>query len=404
MFSFPFFVAKRYLFAKKTHNAINIVSGVSVMAIAVVTAALICVLSVMNGFEDVITKNFSRFDPQLRIKSTQGKSFLLPAATLDKIQQLSSIQNAIPTIEEVALIRYREKQMPALIKGVMPDFEQITAIDSVIVDGKFQVFDGAFERCVLGRGLANQIGIGAHFIDPIRVYSPKRKGRVNMLRPDKNFIRQTTFIAGIFCLDQQQYDMSYMLVSLDFARSLFDFEADEMTALEVQLTPSANIKTAKKELQTILGNDFEILDRYEQQADFFRIVKMEKVLTALLLFFILLIAGFNAISSLSMLILEKKEDIKTLFYLGANQSVIHRIFLYEGWLISILGAVIGTVLGLVVCGLQQHFGLLKLGSGVEYVLSAYPVSVQFFDVVIIFCVVLLMGYFCAYIPAKKVRV
>ena len=404
MFSFPFFVAKRYLFAKKTHNAINIVSSVSVMAIAVVTAALICVLSVMNGFEDVITKNFSRFDPQLRIKSTQGKSFLLPAATLDKIQQLSSIQNAIPTIEEVALIRYREKQMPALIKGVMPDFEQITAIDSVIVDGKFQVFDGAFERCVLGRGLANQIGIGAHFIDPIRVYSPKRKGRVNMLRPDKNFIRQTTFIAGIFCLDQQQYDMSYMLVSLDFARSLFDFEADEMTALEVQLTPSANIKTAKKDLQTILGNDFEILDRYEQQADFFRIVKMEKVLTALLLFFILLIAGFNAISSLSMLILEKKEDIKTLFYLGANQSLIHRIFLYEGWLISILGAVIGTVLGLVVCGLQQHFGLLKLGSGVEYVLSAYPVSVQFFDVVIIFCVVLLMGYFCAYIPAKKVRV
>ena len=404
MFSFPFFVAKRYLFAKKTHNAINIVSGVSVMAIAVVTAALICVLSVMNGFEDVITKNFSRFDPQLRIKSTQGKSFLLPTATLDKIQQLSSIQNAIPTIEEVALIRYREKQMPALIKGVKPDFEQITAIDSVIVDGKFQVFDGAFERCVLGRGLANQIGIGAHFIDPIRVYSPKRKGRVNMLRPDKNFIRQTTFIAGIFCLDQQQYDMSYMLVSLDFARSLFDFEADEMTALEVQLTPSANIKTAKKDLQTILGNDFDILDRYEQQADFFRIVKMEKVLTALLLFFILLIAGFNAISSLSMLILEKKEDIKTLFYLGANQSLIHRIFLYEGWLISILGAVIGTVLGLVVCGLQQHFGLLKLGSGVEYVLSAYPVSVQFFDVVIIFCVVLLMGYFCAYIPAKKVKV
>ena len=404
MFSFPFFVAKRYLFAKKTHNAINIVSGVSVMAIAVVTAALICVLSVMNGFEDVITKNFSRFDPQLRIKSTQGKSFSLPTATLDKIRQLSSIQNAIPTIEEVALIRYREKQMPALIKGVKPDFEQITAIDSVIVDGKFQVFDGAFERCVLGRGLANQIGIGAHFIDPIRVYSPKRKGRVNMLRPDKNFIRQTTFIAGIFCLDQQQYDMSYMLVSLDFARSLFDFEADEMTALEVQLTPSANIKTAKKDLQTILGNDFDILDRYEQQADFFRIVKMEKVLTALLLFFILLIAGFNAISSLSMLILEKKEDIKTLFYLGANQSLIHRIFLYEGWLISILGAVIGTVLGLVICGLQQHFGLLKLGSGVEYVLSAYPVSVQFFDVMIIFCVVLLMGYFCAYIPAKKVKV
>ena len=195
-----------------------------------------------------------------------------------------------------------------------------------------------------------------------------------------------------------------MLVSLDFARSLFDFEADEMTALEVQLTPSANIKTSKKELQTILGNDFEILDRYEQQADFFRIVKMEKVLTALLLFFILLIAGFNAISSLSMLILEKKEDIKTLFYLGANQSLIHRIFLYEGWLISILGAVIGTVLGLVICGLQQHFGLLKLGSGVEYVLSAYPVSVQFFDVMIIFCVVLLMGYFCAYIPAKKVKV
>lgn len=397
-------IALRYLVAKKKQNAINIVSGVSCMAVAVVTAAMICVLSVMNGFADKIEAMFSQFDPELRIVPASGKMLVLSDSLLSVLQEPGDISIVAPTVEETALVEFRGKQVPAVLKGVDTTFRELTHIDQIIFDGDYAVWDGAFERCVMGLGLANTLGIGARFISPIHLYTPKRVGRVNMLRPDENFHQAGLFIAGIFAVNQAKYDDRYMLISLPLARELFEYADNEATAIEVRLAEEASLKQTQKRLRAALGKDYIILNRYEQQEDFFRIQMVEKWLTALLLVFILLIATLNSISSLSMLILDKKEDIRILNTMGADEQMIRRIFLIEGWLISAFGALIGTVLGLVVCGIQEHWGILRLGNGADYVLSSYPVHVLPADILLVVAVVLVLGLAAAWIPAHKIKV
>ena len=395
-------IAWRYLFSKKGHNAINIVSGVSAAAVAVVTAAMVCVMSVMNGFGTMVEQLFSQFDPDIRIEAVSGKSFRLSEETQETLAQLPSVAMLSRSIEETALVYYDDKQMPVQLRGVDTAFAQLTHIDNIITDGKYMVFDGAFERAVLGQGLAWQLGINAHFVQAMHVYAPKRTGRVNMLRPDESFNHETCFIAGTFAVQQTQYDDALMIVSIELARRLLDFGDDEVSALLVQTKDGVSVRQAKRELQHVLGSRYRILDRYEQQADFFRILRIEKLLTGLLLAFILLIATFNIIGALSMLIIDKQRDIKILSDLGADGKMIRRIFLYEGWLISALGAAAGLVTGLAICLIQEHFGILKLGSGTEYVVSAYPVAVQGADILIIAAVVLLLGAVAAYIPTMGV--
>lgn len=395
-------IAWRYLFSKKGHNAINIVSGVSAAAVAVVTAAMVCVMSVMNGFGTMVEQLFSQFDPDIRIEAVSGKSFRLSEETQETLAQLPSVAMLSRSIEETALVYYDDKQMPVQLRGVDTAFAQLTHIDNIITDGKYMVFDGAFERAVLGQGLAWQLGINAHFVQAMHVYAPKRTGRVNMLRPDESFNHETCFIAGTFAVQQTQYDDALMIVSIELARRLLDFGDDEVSALLVQTKDGVSVRQAKRELQHVLGSQYQILDRYEQQADFFRILRIEKLLTGLLLAFILLIATFNIIGALSMLIIDKQRDIKILSDLGADGKMIRRIFLYEGWLISALGAAAGLATGLVICLIQEHFGILKLGSGTEYVVSAYPVAVQGIDILIIAAVVLLLGAVAAYIPTMGV--
>ena len=395
-------IAWRYLFSKKSHNAINIVSGVSAAGVMVATAALICVLSVMNGFSSVVEQMFSQFDPELRIEAREGKFFRLDSPAMQTVREMEAVRIFSPTVEETALVQYEDHQVAAQLKGVSDQFQALTHIDSIIHDGFFSVYDGAFERCVLGRGLAARIGINPHFVGGMKVYAPKRKGRVNLMRPDQSLNKASTFIAGTFAVDQVQYDDCLMIVSLQFARSLFDYSEDEATAVEIALTDKANLKKTKKQIREVLGPDYVVLDRYEQQADFFRISKIEKVLTLLLLAFILLIATFNIIGSLSMLMIDKQADSQTLGNLGATPEMLRRIFLYEGWLISALGAAIGLVLGLLICLLQEHFGLLKLGNGTDYVLSAYPVEVQAPDLLLVAAIVLAIGYLSAYIPTRQI--
>jgi len=397
-------IAWRYIFSKKSHNAINIVSGVSAAAVGVVTAAMVCVLSVMNGFGTLIENMFSQFDPELRITATQGKCFSIENDSIREVLVLPDIAAFSQVVEETALIRYKDHQVPAHLMGVDDNFPAITGIDSIISDGYYSVFDGAFERAVLGRGLAAQVGINAHFVGGLRIYAPKRNGRVNMLRPDESFNEASTFIAGTFAVNQVKYDDSYMLISLPLAQQLFEYDSLTVTALHLQLTQSTSVKQAKRRIQHILGADFMVQDRYEQQADFFRILKVEKLLTILLLAFIMLIASFNIISSLSMLIIDKKEDIQILRNLGADNTLIRRIFLYEGWLTSSLGAIFGLIIGLAVCLVQEHFGLLKLGSGTEYIISSYPVQVQAIDIVVIGLTVLLLGFVSAWYPVRKLRI
>ena len=397
-------IAWRYIFSKKSHNAINIVSGVSAAAVGVVTAAMVCVLSVMNGFGSLIETMFSQFDPQLRITATTGKSFSITDESIQSVIALPFVELVSQTIEETALIRYQEHQLPAHLMGVDDNFRQLTSIDSIITDGKYSVYDGAFERAVLGRGLAGQIGINAHFVGGIHIYAPKRTERVNLMRPDQSFNEATVFISSTFAVNQVKYDDAYMLISLPLARELFDYDSVTVTALNLQLSPSISTKRAKKQIQHLLAEKYVVQDRYEQQADFFRILKIEKLLTVLLMTFILLIACFNIISSLSMLIIDKKADIRILSNLGVDQTTIRKIFLFEGWLICSLGAAIGLVVGLFLSLIQEHFGLIKLGNGTEYVISSYPVEVQAVDILIVAVVVLLLGLISAWYPVRKLRI
>lgn len=395
-------IAWRYLFSKKQFNAIHIITRISAIAVGVVTAAMICVLSVMNGFGTMVEQMFSQFDPDLRITAKTGKSFYLSQQQRDSILALPEVTLISESIEETALVYFDEKQMPVQLMGVDSNFASLTEINNIIIDGHYEVFDGAFDRAVLGQILAWKIGIGARFIDGIQVYAPKRHSKVNMLRPDANFNRETCFIAGTFAVNQQKYDENFMLVDIDFTRRLLDYDSTEITALMV--ATNSSIKQAKHAIKKVIGEGYNIHDRYEQQADFFRILRVEKLLTGLLLMFILLIATFNGIGSLSMLIIDKKADIRTLSHLGASEQLIRKIFLLEGLLVNLLGAIGGIVIGLTICLLQEHFGLLKLGNGSEYIISAYPVAVQVWDIVLVIGIVFVLSLLSVWIPTRNITI
>ena len=396
-----FHIAWRYLFAKKQFNAIHIITTISSIAVGVVTAAMICVMSVMNGFGTMVEQMFSQFDPDIRITAQNGKSFHLSPETKDQLLALPEVNILSESIEETALIYFEDKQTPVQLMGVDSMFDSLTDIDNIITDGHFEVYDGAFDRAVLGQLLAWKIGIGARFIHGIQVYAPKRNSKVNMLRPDANFNTETCFIAGIFAVNQQKYDENTMIVDIDFTRRLLEYDSTEMTALMV--STQGNIKQAKRAIAQVMGEGYNIHNRYEQQKDFFRILRVEKLLTSLLLAFILLIATFNGIGALSMLIIDKKNDIRILSHLGANEQLIKRIFLFEGWLVNAIGAIGGVVVGLTICLLQEHFGLLKLGNGVEYVISAYPVAVQGLDILLVIGIVWILSLISVWIPVRRIK-
>ena len=396
-------IAWRYLFAKKQFNAIHIITAISSEAVGVVTAAMVCVLSVMNGFGVMVEQLFSQFDPDLRITTQKGKSFSISEKKKDELLGLPSVDLLSESITETALVYFEDKQMPVQLQGVDAEFDELTGIEQIITDGHYEVYDGAFDRAVLGQGLAWKLGIGARFVSGIEVYAPKREGKVNMLRPDANFNRETCFIAGTFAVNQQKYDDNLMLVDIDLTRRLLDYDSTEVTALQVAVAEGYSVKQAKKEIVNVLGEGYAVQDRYEQQEDFFRILRVEKLLTTLLLVFILLIATFNCIGSLSMLIIDKQQDIRTLSHLGASEKMIRRVFVLEGWMVNALGALGGLVVGLLVCLLQEHLGLLKLGNGAEYVIEAYPVAVQGWDIVMVIVVVLALGAISSWIPARRIK-
>lgn len=391
------------MFAKKQFNAIHIITAISSAAVGVVTAAMVCVLSVMNGFGVMVEQLFSQFDPELRITAQAGKSFSISEEKREQLLGLPCVDLLSETISETALVYFEGKQMPVQLMGVDAAFDDLTGIANIITDGHYEVYDGAFDRAVLGQGLAWKLGIGARFVSGIELYAPKREGKVNMLRPDVNFNRETCFIAGTFAVNQQKYDDNYMLVDIDLTRRLLDYDSTEVTALQVAVAEDYSIKKAKREIAAVLGEGYVVQDRYEQQEDFFRILRVEKLLTTLLLVFILLIATFNGIGSLSMLIIDKQADIRTLSHLGASDSMIRKVFMLEGWMVNALGALSGLVVGLVVCLLQEHLGLLKLGNGTEYILEAYPVAVQGWDIVLVIVVVLVLGAISSWIPVRRIR-
>lgn len=398
----PFYIARRYLFSKKRHNAINIISGISACGVALATLALVCTLSVFNGFQDMVAEFFTAFDPELKISIREGKVFDPHESRIQQVRTLPEIDIWTETLEENAMVQYKDRQAMAVIKGVEDNFEQLTSIDSLLYGtGDFILKDSVVDYGVLGVELISELGTGIQFVDPLQVYAPKRNVRVNIANPTAAFNRDYLFSPGVvFVVNQQKYDSRYILTSLSFARRLFNYDT-EVSAIELKLKPGSNVNAVQKKMKSLLGDRFVMQNRYEQQADVFRIMEIEKFISYLFLTFILAIACFNVIGSLCMLILDKREDVNTLRNLGADDRLIARIFLFEGRLISVFGALIGIVLGLLLCFLQQHFGLISLGGGNgSFVVDAYPVSVHFTDVVLVFVTVIAVGFLSVWYPVR----
>lgn len=399
----PLHIARRYLFAKKSHNAINIISLISVIGIIVATAAIVCILSVFNGFTDVATRTFSDFDPELRIVPVNGKVFDPTVPHIQRIKDMDAIEIISESLEENAMAKYGERQEPILMKGVTPQFEKLSNLDSIIVDGSFMLREGDTDYGIIGGGLAMLLGTRAGFVDPVELYVPKRDSRYNLANFTSAFSLSEVYISGVFFLGQEKYDNQILIVPIEKMRELLNYE-NEVTSLDLKVKAGYNINDVKDEISAAIGEEYVVKNRFEQQSEVYRMVNIEKWVTFLIFSIVLTIALFNILGSLSMLIIEKADDVQILKNMGASNSMITRIFLYEGWMITFMGAVAGLVLGLVVCWLQSHYGLIKLGTVPgEFITDAYPVVVEISDLLVVFLAVNVIGFLAVLYPVNNLR-
>ena len=396
--NFSFYIARRYLFSKKSHNAINIISLMVACAVTVAVMASVCALSVFNGFESLVSNMFSTFDPELKITAAKGKVFDPNDDLFTEIKILPEVEIVLESLEDNALVEYERRQVPVVLKGVCDGFTKMSDFESILVDGEIKLQDGVNNYALLGAMLAMNLGINARFVYPMQLFVPRRNAPVNLANIASSYNREYVYIAGFFRVDQPIYDENYMLVPIALARELFDYET-EVSALELKLREGSNVKQVRNKIRKIIGADYLVQDRYEQQEDSFKMMQIEKWVTFLVLCFILLIAVFNVIASLSMLIVEKKEDVRTMRNLGADSRLISKVFLFEGWMIVTLGVLSGIVLGVLLCLAQHHYGWLKLGAG-DFVVNAYPVVVSLVDVLIIAFVTLGIGFVTVLYPVR----
>lgn len=400
--NFPFYIARRYLFSKKSTNAINVISMISMVGIAVATTALVIVLSVFNGFHDLVASFFTQFDPQLKVVPIEGKTVAADDPILTAIRNLPEVDVATETVEDQALAIYADRQAMVVVKGVDDNFTELTHINEIVYgEGEFQLHAADLEYGTLGIRLAQDLGLGARFGDFLRLYAPQRDGQLDMSNPQDGFVVDSLISPGVvFSTRQGKYDKSYLIAPIAFARRLF-FQQGMVSALELRLKAGCSIDDVKKEMRKLANGKFQVLDRFEQQADTFRIMQIEKFIAYIFLTFILVVACFNIISSLSMLMIDKKNDVVTLHNLGATNRQITSIFLFEGRLIAAIGAVIGVAVGLLLCWLQQEFGLVGMGGAAGmFIINAYPVSVHYSDVLLILITVLAVSWMAVWYPVR----
>lgn len=405
--NFPFFIARRYVFSKKSTNAINVISAISVVGVAVGTMALVIVLSVFNGFHDLVASFFTNFDPQIELVPTQGKTAPADDPLLDQIRKMPEVSVHTDVLEDQGLAVYGDRQQMVTVMGVDDNFTQLTNIGDILYgDGEFSLQAANLFYAIPGIRLAQDMGLGARFEGYLKLYAPVRRGQITDLEdPSDGFVVDSLISPGVvFAVNQAKYDRDRVICSIGFARRLFDQDG-MLSSLQIRLKPGSDLSAVKKQMRKIVGSKYKVLDRFEQQSDTFNIMQIEKVLAYVFLTFILMVACFNIISSLSMLIIDKKADAATLRNLGATDKQIRSIFLFEGRIISAIGAVVGILLGLLLCWLQQEFGLVHMGdSAGSFVVNAYPVSVHYDDVAIVFVTVLLIGWAAAWIPTRKLKV
>lgn len=400
--NFPFHIAARYLLSKKSHHAINIISGVSVCGVAIATAALVCILSVFNGFQDMVAGLFTSFDPQLKVVPVKGKFMKANTKELQALRTDPDVAVLSETLEDHALLMINNRQVMAIIKGGEDSFEELTNINRILIgDGVFELHVDVIDYGILGSNLLLQLGLSTDFSDPIQVYAPRKGERIDLNDPRQSLNQEELFSPGVgFMVKQNKYDSQYVITNLSFARRLFE-RPNQVSAIEMRLRAGADLQRVKARLQTQLGSRYQVLDRYEQQEDTFKIMQIEKLISYIFLTFILLIACFNIVGSLSMLIIDKKQDAATLHNLGVTQYQIRSIFMMEGRMICLIGALIGINIGLLLCWLQQTFGLIRFGNSEgSYIIDAYPVSVHPTDILLILITVIAVGFLSVWYPVR----
>jgi len=393
------FIAKRYLFSKKKRNVINIISGISIMGVTFGTMALIVILSVFNGFDNLIKTLFNSFDADLQITLNEGKTFKSDSLVIQGVKEVEGVEYFVEVIEENALFEYDDKQFIGTMKGVSENFSKMNGIDTMIYDGEFYLKRGTENYAVVGYGVAYYLSIGLTFITPLKIWVPKRKENITF-DIETAFNKKYLYPSGIFTI-QQEYDNKYIIVSIDFARELLEYTT-QVTAIEIGVDENYNVNKIQKQIQTILGSGFDVKNRYQQHELLYKIMKSEKWAIFLILSFIMIILSFNVVGSLTMLIIDKQKDIQILKHLGANNSLIRNIFLFEGWLISITGAVIGLVLGLIICLLQIKFGFVQFPSSGTFIVDAYPVHLNFMDFISVLLTVAIIGFLAAWYPVRYI--
>lgn len=400
----PFFIARRYLFSRKSHHAINIISGISVCGVAVATLALVCTMSVFNGFQDLVADLFTAFDPQLKVTLSEGRVMDIDDEAVTALKKDKRVAVITPVLEDQALVVQNGAQVVVTIKGVDDNFAQQSHIEDLLYPegSELSLHADVLEYGTLGIRLAAHLGLTADFPDPLQVYAPRKGERVNMGNPLSSFNSDELQSPGcVFMVKQAKYDANYIITSLGFAQRLFDQE-DKISQVEIRLKKGTNIERAKADFKKLLGDRFQVLDRYEQQDDVFRIMRIEKLIAYLFLTFILLVACFNIIGSLSMLMIDKKNDVATLRNLGASDKQICNIFMFEGRMISFFGALIGIILGLVLCWVQEQYGLISMGKNEgAFIVESYPVSVHLWDILLIFVTVLVVGWLVVWYPVRR---
>jgi len=390
------FIAKRYLISKKSHNAVNIVTLISVTGVCIGTMALVIVLSAFNGISALVFGLYNTFDPDLKITPVEGKTFVLSPDDKAKVKNVEGVVYFTEVLQENALLKYDEKQVIATIKGVNEDFVKMTRLDTVTREGEFMLQHDKIDYAVLGYGLAHRLNISlTDFMHPLEIYVPKR-GTQALLNPEDAFLVRSVEVSGVFSLNDD-FDYRFSIIPLSLARTLLGRE-NELSAIEIGIDKSKDLEKIKTEIASVLGDAFEIKTRFEQNEVLFKTINSEKWWTFLILAFILVIATFNVIGSLTMLIIEKKKDIQTLMFLGANKKLIEKIFMREGLMITLSGVLGGIALGLLLCWIQNTFKLVPFSEG--FIVDSYPIKVIPTDLLLVLGTVLLIGFFAAWYPVR----
>ena len=395
----PYFIARRYLISKKSHNLINIISIISVVGLAIGTMALIVVLSVFNGFEEVIKSLYSTFNADLQITATTGKTIHYESFPHQKIQNIEGVIGLTQVVEEDALFKYRDKQHIARIKGVSEGFINQSRIDTMTVNGTFLLQEGNSNFAVVGAGIAWYLDIYPQNVSTLLSIFVPRRGNASSFNFENAFNNGAIHPTGVFSV-QQEFDEKYVFVPLRFARELMDY-TDEVTSIEVRHNTSSDGEEIQSQIQKILGARYNVKNRFQQNESLFKLLKSEKTAIFFILLFILILSSFNMIGSLSILIVEKNKDISILTSMGADLKLIKSIFLTEGMLISLMASIIGLGIGFVILFLQENYGLLQLGGGDgDFVISSYPVKIKLLDFIYVFLTVITIGFLATIYPVN----